>query len=240
MSAVERSTTEMVEDHVARLSRGELEGYGEDANRILNRINRGESIDQLQPLFAATSLECTKSLVFILSELGLRSIEAMEWLETLLDHPDEFVRHYAVVAVQHSGSLEHGRVVAKAIATISDARPVSLAAVRFLAMGSLREVATAVPFLNGDLRDAVTWLVSEDFTEWERFSSRGGVAALVAVAAVFRNRVDGAAEPLERLTHDGRADVADAARFVATLQPLPERGRGILRRIAGEGDGLRS
>lgn len=231
MSGDDRSTSELVADHSEHLSRGDLEGCGEDANRILDRVHRGESVEVLRPLFDAGDVECTKSLMFILSELGLRSIEAMGWLSVLLDFPDEYVRHYAIVAVQHSGSLEDGEVVAKAISKISDARPVALAATRFLALGSLRQIATAVPFLEGDLGEAVKWLAGEDFGEWERFSSHGGVVAPVAVAAAFRLRAEGDSVPSERLMEDDREAVADAARFVARFQPLPQEGRDILHRI---------
>lgn len=237
MSADDRSTSELVAEHVERLSSGDLEGCGEDANRILGRIHRGEGVEVLRPLFDAGDVECTKSLTFVLSELGLRSIEAMGWLNVLLDYPDDYVRHYAIVAMHHSGSLEHGEIVAKAISKVGDARPVSLAAIRFIAMGSLQQIATAVPLLDGDLGEAVAWLVGEDFSEWERFSSHGGVAALVAVAAVFRSRVAGDAAPLERLIRDDREQVADAARFVKRFQPLPRKGRDILHRIAQDSAG---
>lgn len=237
MSEGHRPTSELIADHASRLARGDLQGSGENANRILDRIHRGESVEVLRPLFDAGDVECTKSLMFILSELGLRSIETMGWLSVLLDYPDEFVRHYAIVAVQHSGSLEHAEVVAKAISKIGDTRPVALAATRFLALGSLRQIATAVPLLEGDLGEAVKWLAGEDFGEWERFSSHSGVVALVAVAAAYRLRALGDSAPLEALMEDDREPVADAARFVARFQPLPQEGRDILHRIARDSAG---
>ena len=232
MTRADRSISDLVANHVERLSRGDLKDSGEDANRILGGVHRGESVEVLRPLFDAGDVECTKSLTFILSELGLRSIEAMGWLNALLDYPDEFVRHYIITAVQHSGSLEDGDVVAKAISKIRDTRPVALAATRFLAMGSLHQIATAVPFLEGDLGEAVRWLAGEDLDEWERYSSYGGVLAFVAVAAAYRLRVLGNPSPLEALMEDAREPVADAARFVARFQSLPQEGSDILHRIA--------
>ncbi|HEX7131800.1 MAG TPA: hypothetical protein VF228_04460 [Iamia sp.] len=237
MSRDGRATAELVAEHAERLSRGDLEGCGEDANRILDRVHRGESVEVLRPLFDAGDVECTKSLTFILSELGLRSIGTMGWLNVLLDYPDEYVRHYAIIAVQHSGSLEDDEVVAKAISKIGDSRPVALAVTRFLALGSLRQIATAVPLLDGDLGEAVAWLAGEDFGEWGRFSSHGGVVPLVAVAAAFRLRALGDPAPLDALMEDDRELVGDAARFVARFQPLPQAGRDILHRIARDSAG---
>ena len=61
-----------------------------------------------------------------------------------------------------------------------------------------------MPFLEGDLGEAVKWLAGEDFSEWERFSSHSGVVALVAVAAAYRLRALGDPAPLEALMEDGR------------------------------------
>jgi hypothetical protein len=182
-------------------------------------------------LLDAGDVECAKSLVFVLSEPGLRSIEVMGWLDALLDFPDDFVQHYAVVAVQHSGSLEHGRIVAKAVSRLGGARAVSLAALKFVALGSLRQVATAEDFLDDDLREAVVWLTGERYEGWERFFAGDGAVALVAVAAAYRLReVDPA--PLAAAAEDPCDEVADAARFIARFQPLPAEGQDILHRIA--------
>jgi hypothetical protein len=237
MTGGNRSTGELVADHIERMSRGDVEGRGEDSNTILDRIHRGDDVEVLRPLLDAGVLECTKTLTFILSELGLRSVEAMEWLEDLLDHPDEWVRHYTIVAVWHSGSLEHGAVTAKAIARIGDTRPVRLAAVKFLALGSLGQIGMAVPFLDGDLGASVAWLAGGDFGQWRRFSSHGGVAALVAVAAAYRSQAEGDPAPLASLMRDAREPVADAARYVAPLRPLRPRGPDLLHRIARDDEG---
>jgi hypothetical protein len=238
MSADNRSTSELVADYIERMSRGDVDD-GEAGNTILDRIHRGDDIEVLRPLLDAGVLRCTKTLTFILSELGFRSFEAMDWLEVLLDYPDEWVRHYTIVAVWHSGSLVHGEVTAKAISKIGDARAVRLAAVLFLAMGSLRQIATAEPFLEGDLGASVAWLAGGDFDQWQRFSSHGGVAALVAVAAAYRSRAEGDPAPLERLMQDAREPVGDAARYVAQFRPLPLRGRDILHRIARDSEAPR-
>ncbi len=203
------------------------------SNLILGRVQRGERVEVLRPLLDAGDVECAKSLVFVLSELGLRSIEVMEWLDALLDFPDDFVQHYAIVAVQHSGSLEHGPIVAKAVSKLGGERAVSLAALKLVALGSLRQVATAEDFLDDDMREAVIWLTGEHYDGWERFfaGDGDGAVALVAVAAAYRLReVDPA--PLATATEDPRDVVADAARFIARFQPLPAEGRDILHRMA--------
>jgi hypothetical protein len=142
-------------------------------------------------------------LVFLLSELGLESIEVMEWLDALLDVPDDFVQHYAIVAVQHSGSLEHGPIVAKAVSKLGGERAVSLAALKLVALGSLRQVATAEDFLDDGVREAVIWLTGEHYDGWERFFAGEGAVALVVVAAAYRLReVDPA--PLATATDDPR------------------------------------
>lgn len=231
--------TRLVEGHVARLSSGISERSGEDSNLILGRMHRGESIEVLEPLFASDNTECAKSLIFVLSELGNRAFEAMDWLDVLLGHHDEFVRYYAVVSVWHSGSLVHGEMTAKVISKIVEGRPVAWAVVKFLAMGSLKQISTALPHLAGDLGAAVGWLADEDFDEWKRFSAHSEVIALVAVAGAYRLKFDQEdASALNALMGDRRKSVADVARFLAQFKPMPLKGRGILHRIArDESDG---
>ena len=213
------------------MSVGDLDGSGEMSNLILARVQRGDRVEVLRPLLDAGDVECAKSLVFVLSELGLRSIEVMEWLDALLDFPDDFVQHYAIVAVQHSGSLEHGSIVAKAVSKLGGERAVSLAALKLVALGSLGQIATAEDFLEDDLREAVIWLTGEHYDGFERFLAGEHGVALVAVAAAYRLRaVDPA--PLAIAATDPRDAVADAARFIARFQPLPAEGRDILHRIA--------
>lgn len=227
----DRSTEALVAAHVARLSVADLELSGEISNLILTWVQRGDSLGVLRPLLDAGEVECARSLVFVLSELGMRSIEVTAWLDSLLDFPDEFVQHYAIVALQHSGSLEHGPIVAKAVSKLGGVRAVSLAALKLVALGSLRQVATAEDFLDDDIREAVIWLTGEHRTGWERFFASDGAIALVAVAAAYRLReIDPA--PLAAATEDPRAEIADAARFIARVQPLPAEAGNVLRRIA--------
>lgn len=237
MSPGDRSAREAVAHHVDCLLRGSAEDRGRGANEILSLVQRGGSIEALRPLFEASNLECTKTLTFILSELGTRAAEAMDWLLNLLDFPDEWVRFYAVVAVQNSGSLVHGQVTARAISMIENPGPESLAAMRLISMGSLPQIATAVPFLEEDLGGPVGWLVREKLDEWERFSRRGGLEALVAVAAAYRLRELGDSGPLDTLVEDGRKPVREAARFVARFRPLPLAGHDILHRIDRDSTG---
>ena len=70
---------ELVRQHVERLSRGDVAGIGEDANRILDRVHRGDAIGLLQPLLDSRDPESVRSLAFILSESGQRSIEAVRF-----------------------------------------------------------------------------------------------------------------------------------------------------------------
>jgi hypothetical protein len=82
MSGDNRPTSELVADHVEWMSRGEVEDRGEDANTILDRIHRGGKVAVLRPLLDAGVLECTKTLTFILSELGpglRRSVSLSGW-----------------------------------------------------------------------------------------------------------------------------------------------------------------
>lgn len=73
-----------VTSHVRKLELGDLTDIGEDANKILDAVHRSTSLDILLPLYESENVECTRSLAFILKELGLRSIEAMDWLDSLL------------------------------------------------------------------------------------------------------------------------------------------------------------
>jgi hypothetical protein len=229
------STADLVAAHVKRVARGDVDERGAEANRILERIHRGDGVDVLAPLFECDEVDCAKSLVFVLSEIGARSIEAMPWIDRLLDHRDEYVRHYAVVALQHSGSLSHGEVTAKAIAKVDDTRSVALAALKLLALGSLSQIATAVEHLDGDLGDSVRWLVGGSYEQTPPYLADDNGVALVGVAAAYRlrHRDPGA---LARLVDDRRLRVADAARYIARFEPLPPEGRDILHRIAGATD----
>jgi hypothetical protein len=224
-------TSELIANHVERIAAGDLDGSGEAANEILGRVHGGDSVGVLRPMLESGDVACTRSLVFVLSELGLRSIEAMDWLNGLLDFPDEFVQHYAIVAIQHSGSLEHGPIVARALSKIRDVRPVSLAVVKMLAFGSLRQIATAEDFLPDDLREAVIWLTGQRLDGWERFFADDVALALVAVAGTCRLRKVNPA-PFTKAMDDPRAEIGDAARYIARFEPLPVEGRDILHRIA--------
>jgi hypothetical protein len=137
--------------------------------------------------------------------------------------------------VWHSGSLVHGEVTAKAISKIADIRPVELAAVKFLAMGSLQQIATAVPLFSGDLGAALEWLVDDSPEDWARFTAHSEEVALVAVAGAFRLRLhQGDPSALDALMDDSRERISDAARYVERFKPLPRKGRDILHRIAGD------
>src|SRR5262245_46184391 len=222
----EQSAADMVSAHAERLARGVVDGRGEDANRILERVQKGAGVGVLEPLFTCDAAECAKSLVFILSEIGPRSVEAMPWINRLLDHRDEYVRHSAIVALQHSGSLSHGEVTAKAVAKVDDIRPVALGALKLLALGSLRQLATATDHLAGDLADAIGWLVGESYEQQPPYLAGDGGVALVGVAAAYRRRHRDP-EVLARLVDDPRPRIADAARYIARFEPLPPEGRDV-------------
>ena len=111
---------------------------------MLALVHRDGDLKDLTPLFECGSHESLRTLVFILSEIGTRAAEATGWLEVMLESSDDYVRYYAVVAVQHSGSLEAGEVTAKAVRLIGS-DPTRLAVVRFLAFGSLRQLKTCIP-----------------------------------------------------------------------------------------------
>ena len=220
-----------VTSHVRKLELGDLTDIGEDANKILDAVHRSTSLDILLPLYESENVECTRSLAFILKELGLRSIEAMDWLDSLLDSDDEYVVHHAVTAIQMSGSMSHGRCVARAISKIEDSRPARFAVVRFLSHGSIGQISTAIPHLDGELKSAVAWLADSDFRGWRTLHMRNGVAPLVAVAAAIRLSVKGDSTPLDHMSFDRRKEISETVNFVVRFTPIPPINRDILYRM---------
>ncbi|MCX6519946.1 MAG: hypothetical protein NTZ21_04710 [Actinobacteria bacterium] len=203
-----RPIAELVDLHVRSSLRPEERGNL--ANAILKQVYEQADLEVLRPMFESANLDDTKSLVFVLSEIGLRAVEAMQWLDALLDSPDEWVRHHAIVAVQHSGTCDHPDVVAHALRGLGDVRSVRLAAVRLVGHGSLVQIATATPLLKGKLQQAVEWLVEGRFDDAERWLSDPDLAvSLVGLAGAFR-RATAESSPLIA----ANPDLADALRWL--------------------------
>jgi hypothetical protein len=206
------------------------EERGRLANAILNQVWEQPNLEALRPMFESANHDDTKSLVFVLSEIGLRAVEAMQWLDVLLDSPDEWVRHHAIVAVQHSGTCDHPDVVAHAVRGLGDVRSVRLAAVRLVGHGSLVQIGTAAPLLQGRLQQAIEWLVEGRFDDSERWLGDHDIAvALVGLAGAFR----GATADLIPLIA-ANPDLADALRWLRR-SVLPDNGSSALRRAGGSG-----
>jgi hypothetical protein len=235
-----RSLDELVTACIELGGRGPAEERGRLANALLSKAHRSTDLGPLRRLLDANDAEGAKTLVFVLSELGGRSIEAMGWLDELLDRPDAYVQHYAVVAVQHSGSLSHGSITAKAVSKLAGDRAVRFGALKFVAFGSLRQIETGIDHLDVPLDGAVRWLVDgryDDITA--RLDDPHLVTALVAVAVATRVRDDDPS-PLERAASHPRAELSDAARYLARFRPLPTKGKDVLHRLArqaAEGEG---
>jgi hypothetical protein len=215
-----------VETGVKGTERGKL------ANDILQLLFDEESLGVLEPLYFSTSGDCARTLAFLLTEIGLRSIEAMPWLDSLLEHPDEWVRHHAVLAIQHSGTLEHPRVSARAISKVRDARAVRFAAVRLVANGSILQIRSAVDFLSGPLSDVIDRMLTGDYQDLERWLTLEvePEVGYVAVGAWQRGFRDGVLPAVNRMLFDGRTDLIELADWVNRV-PLPVTGRDILHRL---------
>lgn len=154
----ESSSLQQLVEHHLRLDIAGTE-RGVVSNEILRRVSSGSDLALLKPLFDAGGEQRLRTVTFVLSEVGSRSIEAMDWLSELLENESPWIRHYSVVAVHHSGSLVHPEVTARALRKLYDARAVRLAAVRFAAHGSLRQIETAIPYLPEPTNDAAALLV---------------------------------------------------------------------------------
>jgi hypothetical protein len=205
----------------------ESDERGRVANKILNLVWAQPDLDALAPLFVSSDRDATRTLVFVLSEIGERSAEAMGWLDALLDSPDEWVRHHAIVAVQHSGSCDQPAVVAHALRCLGDVRSVRLAAVRFAAHGSLMQIASAAWLVDGRLGSAVGWLVGGAYDDAERWLADHDLAvALVGLAGAFRA---GDAESSRIVA--ASPELADALAWL-NRTALPVDGSSVLRRLA--------
>jgi hypothetical protein len=227
-----RPITELVAEHIRFSARGDFEDSGEHANLILDRIHRGAALDELRPFLDSSDLECRKTLVFVLSEIGTRAAEVVHWIETLLDDPDDFVQFYSILALQHSGSLGSGETVAKAVSKLNQVGPPVLAAVRLLATGSMLQIESSLDFLGGALGESIAWLVGGDWGTWQDLRARGGPGALVSVAVAYRLRGDGDPAPLAKLAVDPEVRVAEAANYIARFRPLPAGSLGLLNRLS--------
>ena len=192
------------------------EQRGEIANLLVGKICDEESLAPLALLFDCKKEVCQKTLTFVLSEIGPRAINGMEWLDDLMSSSNEWIRHYSIVGVQASGSLTHGMVAAKAIRAIGDVRSVRLASLRFLANGHLPQIETAKPFLSGQFRRSVTQLVDEDFEDIER-DLMGDDDAISMIALARAQRLGWVVSP--KLLAD-RPALVDAA---AWLNRVPLR-----------------
>jgi hypothetical protein len=228
LSSPDQPLAVLVDQHV----RSELgpEERGRLANQILNQVWLQQDLEALRPLFESAESEDARSLVFVLSEIGLRAAEAMPWLDVLLDSPDEWVRHHAIVAVQHSGTCDHPGVVAHALRRLSDVRSVRLAAVRLIGHGSLLQIGSAVPLMRGTLQQAIEWLVEGSFDDAVRWLGTGELeVALVGLAGAFR----GASSDLS-LFEMANGELADALRWLQRTA-LPGSKSAALRRSGGYG-----
>jgi hypothetical protein len=234
--SLNRSIKDLVRLHVEADVKGTERG--ELANDILQLLFDEKSLDVLEPLFSSASGDCARTLTFLLTEVGLRSIEAMPWLDSLLEHPDEWVRHHAVVAIQHSGTLAHPRVSARAVEKVRDARAVRFAAVRFVANGSILQLGSAVEFLSGPLVDVIDSMLNGDYRDFERwftFEVEPEVG-YVAVGALQRGVRNGVLPGVDRLLFQGRTELIELADWVDRL-PLPVMGRDVLHRLGKTSEG---
>ncbi len=205
---------------------------GAIANELLHRVSDGSPLSAMGPLMGERTEECLRTVAFVLSEVGLRSIEAMSWLDVLLDADSDWVRHHAVVAVQHSGSLEHPSTTAAAISKLYDVRAVRLAAVRFAAHGSLGQIQTAIGVAPEPSSGALVWLVETSGRDaGSKVASTDIGVAMIGLAGL--HRVGRSVDDLS--VHHG-TELADAAAWL-NRTPLPAESRGALRRIQGQSEG---
>ena len=224
------SLSSLVSRHLAANSSGESAGLGGLANQMLSLVHRDGDLKDLTPLFECGSYESLRTLVFILSEIGTRAAEATGWLEVMLESSDDYVRYYAVVAVQHSGSLEAGEVTAKAVRLIGS-DPTRLAVVRFLAFGSLRQLKTCIPYLDDSLSESLSWLTEGHYADaGVRLRDPDLALALVGLAGAARLR-EVSPRAFEEARESRRGEIARAAIWLSRFQVLPTDESDILHRI---------
>ena len=208
---------QLVLEHVSKnLSPGERGRLG---NAILDRTTSRSDIEALGPLVEAGEDAHLKTLTFVLSEVGLLSIHAMGWLDDLLEHRSDWIRHHAVVAVQNSGSLEHPLTSAAAVRKLYDIRAVRLAAVRLVANGSLPQIATTADLLPEPINASIQWLISGsiDGVDVRLRSSDVGVA-IVGLARLHRSGVNAKLEE----SMSCREELSEAERWL-NRAPIPPK-----------------
>jgi hypothetical protein len=129
-------------------------GSGYATNELLNAFLRGYPIEKLRELLRSSDREALKRGIWLAAELTEHALPLLDDIRVLLEHPDRYVRYYAIEVMLWTNRPEHGAPLAEAITHVEDPDAVVRSeALQLLARASDDQLEWALPHLAPNLAD---------------------------------------------------------------------------------------
>jgi hypothetical protein len=199
------------------------------ANELVTEVWQGYPVENLRRLLQSSNAEAVKTGAWIASELGHLAAPLLLDTPALLQHPNSYVRFYALDIVLVNASTWHGELIATAIGLIQDSdKGVRWKSMHFISKASTDQLRAGRRHLTHHALAAnLNWLLrstniagTNDIVQ--RIAADDPLGQRFAAAAAARIS-DQTIEPLERAAASPEEDVSSFAASELRVQKIRRR-----------------